>query len=1022
MSGTEEIENVKKDSAGQTTSPPGEDTALSVDDKQPVVEEKRIPRLSLFSFLLIVSTGLLFIVSLCPTVYVGDAGDFITACYKKWIPHPPGYPVYTVLGHALTLIPTSFCEDSVALKRFLALLFLSVAGLVGIVMIIRGKDHWGNAIKPYLGYIIGGFIGIVIAKTIHAFLSGADLATGGRRGFDIGEPVSLFFILTMLAFFAIVLAVSLPGIRSSRPRLATYIVSIVLFCFLSPVIYLMIRYLVPPTVDPINSHPALMVNLLSAIGGFLTITFVYLTLREIIPVEPVCGIAAFLIAIGRTFWAQAEIAEVYTLNTLFIFAIFYLGFTYIRTRREWRFYLMALLMGIAISHHYSILLFYPGLLYYIAVKTGGIAGLRRSFRPLARVAVGLMLSVIGLFPYLYLSYVHYETPLEYVVFSEEEQDSLRESGLEKVRYEKAGEWDYFTKFASRGVYSEARAHEKTEANRQMRTTTPMVFNRYVELTTEEFTIPLAIFGLVGFLLCLRFRPGWLLLVWIISLLFVLVPPVTLLSGGPKSDLPQFLLYGGERLIWFVITLLVTIWLMRSTARIVFGCAFLLYFGVVHFYPSEDILFAPMINLQVVMPPLVVPLFVFWACFVAFFVSDIYLWVIGYTAATSKQDSTDPRAKTAVFQGLILTMFILLTLFAGYVNWPFGDKSRSTLSYNYARNVLDSVDPLTVVMTTGDEIFIFWYLKEVEGYRSDVQVTNWIHNIYDMAELGNELEAMSLAIDRFIYSTRASGWNLVSTYLVSEFNDYESIMNSHVVMDGLMFRYEPRPPPGIAGRVRFGKLPPRERMNVIDEVRDQKLDPSLKPPEGYYWGGMNPLVDSAGFEDYARRSVYLDPQEKEMINRYQDVFLHAGIFRIHEGKWFEEFEEYELAYEQYMLAARHLRSLVSLKPSDYIGWLELGETFLLTQNPENAEKCFKTLISKENAPDSLKGEAHAALAFLYLKMGDKERAKWETEQAYIYDKTIPRADFVRKQLMGKDEDSMMGLDEDEGTDGDLTNDE
>lgn len=1010
----EDLDNTIRDDKAPDLAQP--DTSGPTDvEPHPVTEEdtpsgSMVPRLSPLSFMLILASGLLFLATLCPTVYVGDAGDFITACCKGWIPHPPGYPVYTILGHLLTLIPTPFCVDSVSLKRFVTMLFLSGAGIFGVIFIIRNRETWGKKVLPYIGYIIGAFIGILLAKTIHAFMM-ARRATeeAPAPGFDLTEPASIFFGLTVLLFFTIVFLAGFIGTRSRYVRPSTYIVSIIFLGILTPLIYLMVRNLIPPTIDPIDSQQALKVNLLSAIAGFLTVVFAYLTLREIIPYEPICGISAFLIGIGRTYWAQATIAEVYTLNTAFIFVIFYLGFSYIRTRKEWRFYLMALLMGIALAHHYSILLFYPGLLYYMALKTGGISGLTASFRPVKRVLIGFILVLIGMIPYAYLSWVHYESPLEYVVFSQEEYDSLRDEGVEKVRYEKDGELSYFVKISSRGVYTEARKHARTEANLEARTTTPQVFGRYIRLTMEEFTIPIALFALLGFLFSLRFRPGWLLPLWLVSVLFIFIQPFTWsITGNDLENIARireagginsFLISGGERLIWFLTAIVASLICMRSTYVIVFGSAFLFYFGVVHFYPSEDILNAPLINLRVVMPPLVVPLHALMGCFVAFFVAGVYHWIKGYNIRTAELDETDPGLKTATFRFITIGVFLILTLFAAYVNYPYGDKSKSLLSYNYARNVLDSCEPFTVVMTTGDEIFIYWYLQEVEGYRPDIQVTNWIHNIYGLEELGNEMDTMAMVIDRFIRDTTPTGWKLVSTYIVPSFLDYETIHQSHVVMDGLIYRFEEYPPPGYVGRPNLGELPPGDRMNVVDEIRDFKLSPSGEPPlSGYYWGGINPLVDSSEFTDYEKKRVLLDPQEDEMLRRYQDTLLHAGINRMQEGMRFDDYGEQEMAQRQYKRALAHFRSLVSLDPFAVPGWLELGETYLLMGYAKGAVTCFNTLLTKKNASDRLKAEAHGSLAMMLYQMGDYDSAKWEAEQAYILDAGNPKARFVRNQLM------------------------
>ncbi|MFH1403101.1 MAG: DUF2723 domain-containing protein [Candidatus Altiarchaeota archaeon] len=48
-----------------------------------------------------------YLLTLCPTVYGGDSGDFITAAYTLGVPHPTGYPLYTILGKLFTLLPAA---------------------------------------------------------------------------------------------------------------------------------------------------------------------------------------------------------------------------------------------------------------------------------------------------------------------------------------------------------------------------------------------------------------------------------------------------------------------------------------------------------------------------------------------------------------------------------------------------------------------------------------------------------------------------------------------------------------------------------------------------------------------------------------------------------------------------------------------------------------------------------------------------------------------------------------------------
>jgi len=69
-----------------------------------------------------------YLLTLCPTVYVGDSGELTTAAATLGIPHPPGYPLYVLLGYAFSHLvaagsfacaasPASFGMRSMAGRR-----------------------------------------------------------------------------------------------------------------------------------------------------------------------------------------------------------------------------------------------------------------------------------------------------------------------------------------------------------------------------------------------------------------------------------------------------------------------------------------------------------------------------------------------------------------------------------------------------------------------------------------------------------------------------------------------------------------------------------------------------------------------------------------------------------------------------------------------------------------------------------------------------------------------------------------
>src|SRR3972149_10569028 len=50
-------------------------------------------------------SGLFFLVFQARVIWAGDSGDLVTAAALGGVPHPPGYPLYSLLGFLLNTIP-----------------------------------------------------------------------------------------------------------------------------------------------------------------------------------------------------------------------------------------------------------------------------------------------------------------------------------------------------------------------------------------------------------------------------------------------------------------------------------------------------------------------------------------------------------------------------------------------------------------------------------------------------------------------------------------------------------------------------------------------------------------------------------------------------------------------------------------------------------------------------------------------------------------------------------------------------
>jgi len=83
--------------------------------------------LSLFTFIL-------YSFTLSPTINFGDSPELISSAYTLGMSHPPGYPLYSLLGKFFSLIPWS---DSIAQRVNLASAFYSAASIFIVALLLE---------------------------------------------------------------------------------------------------------------------------------------------------------------------------------------------------------------------------------------------------------------------------------------------------------------------------------------------------------------------------------------------------------------------------------------------------------------------------------------------------------------------------------------------------------------------------------------------------------------------------------------------------------------------------------------------------------------------------------------------------------------------------------------------------------------------------------------------------------------------------------------------------------------------
>lgn len=148
---------------------------------------------------------------------------------------------------------------------------------------------------------------------------------------------------------------------------------------------------------PLCPSVACRMNLLSAVSGSLAVLLVYLGVRLRVRRQlPACG-AALSLALGPVFWDQAIGADKYAFNALMVALVLYLALRYDQQRSPASLNLLVLAYGLSLTHHRTMLLFAPGLIYYVLSAEG--LTLFRDWRRVARMAA---LGFAPLLLYLYL--------------------------------------------------------------------------------------------------------------------------------------------------------------------------------------------------------------------------------------------------------------------------------------------------------------------------------------------------------------------------------------------------------------------------------------------------------------------------------------------------------------------------------------------------------------------------------------------------------------------------------------------
>lgn len=157
--------------------------------------------------------------------------------------------------------------------------------------------------------------------------------------------------------------------------------------------YMMLAHLF--TYLPLGDE-AYRVNLVSAVFGVLAVVMTFLVAVRLTGRAAAAASGALAFGLTPIFWSQAVIAEVYTMNAVFIASVLYVLLLWRESRRDRHLLLAAFLMGLSLTHHLSSALLIPAALLFVYLTDRSL--LKRGGLWLK----GMGLFALGLLPYVYL--------------------------------------------------------------------------------------------------------------------------------------------------------------------------------------------------------------------------------------------------------------------------------------------------------------------------------------------------------------------------------------------------------------------------------------------------------------------------------------------------------------------------------------------------------------------------------------------------------------------------------------------
>ena len=165
--------------------------------------------------LVLIISLFVYLSALCPGISLGDAGELISASYTLGIAHPPGYPVYTLLGKLFTFLPFGTIAGRInlmtAILGALAGMFMSIflalitkkasSGILALILVFSPL-FWECSVAAEAYSLNMFFISslLLLAYRSTGSFRGA-LFSGLIFGISLGNHDTMILLLPLFLYF-----------------------------------------------------------------------------------------------------------------------------------------------------------------------------------------------------------------------------------------------------------------------------------------------------------------------------------------------------------------------------------------------------------------------------------------------------------------------------------------------------------------------------------------------------------------------------------------------------------------------------------------------------------------------------------------------------------------------------------------------------------------------------------------------------------------------------------------------------